>query len=88
MPLSGENDDFVPTVTTHRLLVLSEPWGLHEHFPARLLAAYPRGTYGRRRAPHPARQKFRADLEFADASWIALRVQKPEDAAALAAVLG
>ncbi|MFG2223227.1 hypothetical protein [Streptomyces sp. NPDC048644] len=88
MPLGGENDDFVLAVTTHRLLVLSEPWGIHERVPARQLAAYPRGTCGRRREAHPARQKYRTDLEFADATWIALRMKTPQDAAALTAVLG
>ncbi|MFI9050890.1 hypothetical protein [Streptomyces sp. NPDC053427] len=86
----GQHSECVLAVTTHRLLVLSEPTSaVHERpYPAHLLAEYPRGEFGRRRAEHPARQLFRADVEFRDASWIALRLDERAQVAELTSVLG
>ncbi|MEV4612809.1 hypothetical protein AB0K43_09425 [Kitasatospora sp. NPDC049258] len=86
-PVRWDDDNLVLAVTGHRLLLLTDASTPSRPQPEELLAAVPRGGFHRRREPHPARQTRRVDLAFADGSWLALRMERPEDVAALRAAL-
>ncbi|MER8182596.1 hypothetical protein [Kitasatospora sp. NPDC094015] len=86
-PVRWDDDNLLVAVTDRRLLVLTDGSTPSRPQPEELLAAIPRGGYHRRREPHPARQTRRVDLAFADGSWLALRMDRTEDVAALHAVL-
>ncbi|MFD7923784.1 hypothetical protein ACFV3R_31825 [Streptomyces sp. NPDC059740] len=84
---SHDHDDAVLAFTRHRLLVLSRP-ASPERERAHLLVEFPRTAFARHRAPHPARHRKRADIAFADGSWLALKAKRSDHAGPLADLLG
>ncbi|NLU70220.1 hypothetical protein [Streptomyces sp. HNM0574] len=77
----GECDSALLALTDRRMLVLDSPYAPELEEP-RARGEFPRGSYGPRPEPHPARHRDRVDIAFADGSWLAValveRAQAPE----------
>jgi prepilin-type processing-associated H-X9-DG protein len=67
-----DNERLALAFTDQRLLLLSDP-AMPDQHAAELLGEVPRGQYALRREPPPPRHKGRADIAFADGSWLALK---------------
>ncbi|MGP8302280.1 hypothetical protein ACTPOK_31035 [Streptomyces inhibens] len=81
------NEQLALAFTDQRLLLLSRP-SMPEREAAQLLGELPRGRYGLRREPHPARHTSRVDIAFPDGSWLALEADERRQVPLLTGLLG